>query len=620
MTRVEQQAYRYEKCTSPGRTKSIGTVSTTFSSSLGSTSRASTSSSYTEPSPESLAPRTSRVYNGKSPSPIKTKRSGSGSGVAALAVSPSPTSPAPNLLMVKILAKEVAASLIREGMRRERGGNDALKHSSHSFDSTDGRCQYPSLESLSIYEESNDEEDDLVDIQRFASGEFDVESVVELVLENVKKEQQKSSPGRRHLDNNPDRELRTMLRENLQDDLLEEESQPLTPRASSRSGSMKTSGSGSSTNRAKARSRSNHSATSSKISGVSFVSGGAAAKQPQMDIWHPDFWSVEVDTSEAAHSKKCPPSAAITTRPGGRTFQDPIEFDENEDEPSFQGEEEEDNILEDADDDCSVISKISGLTDAWNFDRGSSSSSSPPPDMKRTQDHSRAEPSTPGTSRLFSKPLIPSPLRSSHKMVPASPGTVLPEANSSLIGSHVVADARSVASRRSKSSLSSGGSKNKPGSSSRSSIRTKGSTASSFRQQRSCAGAGAGLTPRTVTFTTVSVRHYERILCDNPAASSGLAVGIGWRFAEEDAPVCVEEWQTTRRRGRSQSELQLSRSERDQLVKTLGYTDREIAAFRRELNRCRANRRQTVNNLGAQRVEETVESVKTKVKSMLFLV
>jgi hypothetical protein len=153
---------------------------------------------------------------------------------------------------------------------------------------------------------------------------------------------------------------------------------------------------------------------------------------------------------------------------------------------------------------------------------------------------------------------------------------------------------------------------------SRSSIRTKGSAASSSRQQRSASGGGVPL--KSVTFSTVRVRHYERILCDNPAASSGLSIGIGWRFAEEGVPVCVEEWQSTRCRGRSQSELQLSRSERDDLVKQLGYTEREVAAMRRELNRCRANRRQTVNNLSAQRVEETVESVKTKVKSMLFLV
>jgi hypothetical protein len=272
------------------------------------------------------------------------------------------------------------------------------------------------------------------------------------------------------------------------------------------------------------------------------------------------------------------------------------------------GEDDNDSEVEENDDaddsdDCSVLSEISGLTDAWNLAKSSSSGHRPRNKTVISSSKSRLP-------HLFSKP---SPV-SLH-----SPSAILsPPDSKSLVGSHVsTGDTRSVTSRRSKSSFSSGGStnNNKVTPAGNRSVRTKASSAGASSRQRS----SNGLPPKVVTFSTVRVRQYERILCDNPAASSGLAIGIGWKYSEEANAVPVEEWQLTRRKGRTQSDLLLSRRQRDELVRMLGYADHEVAAMRRELNKSRANRRQTVNNLGAQRVEEAVESVKSKVKSVLFL-
>jgi len=123
----------------------------------------------------------------------------------------------------------------------------------------------------------------------------------------------------------------------------------------------------------------------------------------------------------------------------------------------------------------------------------------------------------------------------------------------------------------------------------------------------------------SVSFKEVQVRQYERIMTDNPSCTGGPAIGVGWRFVSEK-PVSVDEWELCRRKGsRSPSELVLNRARREKLIRGLGYADREIAANVRELNRLRSQRRQTVNNLSAQKVEEAVETAKRQVKRLLFL-
>jgi hypothetical protein len=89
----------------------------------------------------------------------------------------------------------------------------------------------------------------------------------------------------------------------------------------------------------------------------------------------------------------------------------------------------------------------------------------------------------------------------------------------------------------------------------------------------------------------------------------------------EADPMCVNTFEKRERRSRAQSltDLQLSKATRLKLVRTLGYTDREIAANVRALNKSRSNRKQTVDNLGVEKVEEAMEKVKRKVKSLFSL-
>lgn len=120
-----------------------------------------------------------------------------------------------------------------------------------------------------------------------------------------------------------------------------------------------------------------------------------------------------------------------------------------------------------------------------------------------------------------------------------------------------------------------------------------------------------------VRFEHVSVREYERILCDNPAVSRGPPIGIGWKFNEKRYQ--FEDWEITRGRIRRPSELLLNREKREALARALGYSEKDIAAAIRDGNKVKTQRRQTINNLGAAKMEEAVETAKRKAKKLLFL-
>jgi hypothetical protein len=127
---------------------------------------------------------------------------------------------------------------------------------------------------------------------------------------------------------------------------------------------------------------------------------------------------------------------------------------------------------------------------------------------------------------------------------------------------------------------------------------------------------------RAVSFDSVQVRHYERILSDNPASRMGPSIGIGWKYKEHSA-IKVSQFERIRKKERCRraSELVLSRKERETMIHQLGYSERDMAAVVREINKCRYRRQQTINNLNApiQKMEEAVETARRKMISVLTL-
>ena len=118
-------------------------------------------------------------------------------------------------------------------------------------------------------------------------------------------------------------------------------------------------------------------------------------------------------------------------------------------------------------------------------------------------------------------------------------------------------------------------------------------------------------------FDKVVVRKYTRILNDKPACTKGTSIGLGWEFYEEDFE--IDDYEIGRGRLRQTNELMLNRSQREKLVRDLGYTERDIAAAVRAANKIKSHRRQTINNLGIRQMEEAVENAARRVKNIIFL-
>jgi hypothetical protein len=121
----------------------------------------------------------------------------------------------------------------------------------------------------------------------------------------------------------------------------------------------------------------------------------------------------------------------------------------------------------------------------------------------------------------------------------------------------------------------------------------------------------------SLRFDKVVLRKYDRILNDNPACAKGPSIGLGWEYVEENFD--IDDYEMERGRLRRTSELLLNRTQREKLVRDLGYTEKDIAAAVRGANKIKSQRRQTINNLGASQMEEAVENAGRRVKNMLFL-
>ena len=114
-----------------------------------------------------------------------------------------------------------------------------------------------------------------------------------------------------------------------------------------------------------------------------------------------------------------------------------------------------------------------------------------------------------------------------------------------------------------------------------------------------------------VSFSTIDVRHYERIIELNPAVSSGVPIGIGWRY-KRGGEISVEEFERHHSRSYKPEELLIPRAIRESMVKEFGYSQKDIADATRTCLRLKKERKQTVDNLHFQRVEEKFESASRK--------
>jgi hypothetical protein len=120
----------------------------------------------------------------------------------------------------------------------------------------------------------------------------------------------------------------------------------------------------------------------------------------------------------------------------------------------------------------------------------------------------------------------------------------------------------------------------------------------------------------SISFGMVEVREYERILGDHPACSDGAGIGIDWLYLPSQA-YHVDNWEAMRSSSRKGCYI-LDKQTRENILVELGYDQRHFAQALRESNKIKHQRRQTILNLGAQRVEEAIESCGRKVLKVLL--
>ena len=138
-------------------------------------------------------------------------------------------------------------------------------------------------------------------------------------------------------------------------------------------------------------------------------------------------------------------------------------------------------------------------------------------------------------------------------------------------------------------------------------LERKSSTSTKRRRKRSSS------IERKVSFSSVEIRQYNRILDDNPACSSGPSISIGWEYNSAlTRNVDLGEYERLRKPYRVKYVLPLPRRLREYILLDLGYTKDDIAESVRRINKIKFHRNQTVNNLHVAKVEEVMEVAKNK--------
>lgn len=96
-------------------------------------------------------------------------------------------------------------------------------------------------------------------------------------------------------------------------------------------------------------------------------------------------------------------------------------------------------------------------------------------------------------------------------------------------------------------------------------------------------------TRRSVSFDTVQIRVFERVLTENPSLQGGPSLGLGWNYKEKKA-VPLEKFETKRAsswtsRRRSSRDLLMSPEQRERMARKHGFSKVEIEKNARRIER-----------------------------------
>merc|ERR1712125_245778 len=110
---------------------------------------------------------------------------------------------------------------------------------------------------------------------------------------------------------------------------------------------------------------------------------------------------------------------------------------------------------------------------------------------------------------------------------------------------------------------------------------------------------------RRVSFGSIYVRQYERIVGDNPSTTVGVPVSIGWAYYEDEEqyinPVSLDRYEMNRRinnlkRGRNRKQLRMTSITRENmLLNVFGVPKKELIEAEKEIKKIRKQRNRSNN-------------------------
>lgn len=99
---------------------------------------------------------------------------------------------------------------------------------------------------------------------------------------------------------------------------------------------------------------------------------------------------------------------------------------------------------------------------------------------------------------------------------------------------------------------------------------------------------------RSVSFDSIFVREYDRVLGDNPACAKGPPISIGWQYESKDS-LPLEVYEQTKPSGRTKRQLHLSASRRKtMLLRDWNFHEKELDQAQREIEYIQYLRSKTV--------------------------
>ena len=84
--------------------------------------------------------------------------------------------------------------------------------------------------------------------------------------------------------------------------------------------------------------------------------------------------------------------------------------------------------------------------------------------------------------------------------------------------------------------------------------------------------------PKKVSFDSIEIRQYPRILGDNPSVSCGAPISLSWEYFQDGSVLCsIDDWETMRNGERYEGgAVKVPAGVRKRWLIAAGHTEREI--------------------------------------------